>query len=97
MGARRMTLEIAEATAFRALAFIAGDEERLSRFMAETGLMPDSLRAAAASPGFAAAVMAHVMGDEDLLLAFAAADGIRPEAVAGAAHLLSPAVGDFEA
>jgi hypothetical protein len=87
-----------EALAIEALGFLASDEERLGRFLALTGLGPENLRAAAASPGFLASVLAHVAEDEGLLIAFASAAGVRPEDVARAsARLTGPPVHDFGA
>lgn len=82
--------EAAEAVAVSALAFIAGDPERLSRFLSLSGLEVLHLREAAAQPGFLAGVLAHLDGDEALLLEFAAAEGLRPEAVASACRALNP-------
>ena len=70
-------LEAASALAVAALSFLAGDQERLERFLALTGLGPQSLRAAAREPSFLLGVLDHVAGDESLLLAFAARSGIR--------------------
>jgi hypothetical protein len=73
--------EAAEALAIAALGFIAGEPERLGRFLALSGLGPDSIRAAAREPRFLAGVLDHVAGDEELLLAFAGAHGVAPDAV----------------
>lgn len=80
----------AQDIAIAALAFIAGDEERLSRFIALTGLTPGNMRAAAAQPGFWAAVLDHVVADEELLLAVAADQRIGAQEVALAQARLSP-------
>jgi Protein of unknown function (DUF3572) len=74
----------AETIAIRALAFLAGDLERLERFLALTGLSPDGVRAAAGDPGFVLAVLEHITGDETLLMTFSANAGLSPEAVEGA-------------
>ena len=58
--------------AIEALAFLAGDETRLERFLAVTGLGPHNLRRAAADPGFLASVLDYLAGDARLLVAFAA-------------------------
>jgi hypothetical protein len=71
----------AEDLAIAALGFIAAEPERLSRFLALTGIAPDSIRAAAREPQFLVGVLDHVMGDERLLLAFAAENEVDPEAV----------------
>jgi Protein of unknown function (DUF3572) len=62
----------AEALAIAALHFIAAEPERLGRFLAVTGIAPQSIRDAAREPNFLAGVLDHIAGDERLLLAFAA-------------------------
>jgi hypothetical protein len=79
----------AEAMAIAALGFLAGDGERLGRFLAVTGLGPDTLRDAAREPAFMSSVLGHVAADETLLLAFAANEGLPPERVAAAAARLA--------
>lgn len=86
----RLSKAEAEEIAGGALGVIAADEERLWRFLDLTGLAPDALRAAAARPGFAAAVLDHVAADEALLLDVAHALDLPPERVARAHALLSP-------
>jgi len=79
----------AEELAIAALGFIAGEPEQLGRFLAMTGIGPDSLRDAAREPRFLAGVLDHVAADEALLLAFAAANEIDPEAVMRARDVLT--------
>jgi hypothetical protein len=74
--------------AVRALIFLAADEERVSRFLALTGLDPGEIRARLGERGFQLAVLDHLAGDEALLIAFAEAEAIRPEAVARARRAL---------
>ena len=83
-----MSHDEAEAMAIAALGFLAEDAERLSRFLALSGLTPESLRKAAAAPGFLAAVLDHLAGDERLLVAFAVAQTCDPARVARARALL---------
>ena len=71
----------AEGLAIAALAFIAGEPERLGRFLALTGIGPESIRAAAREPRFLLGVLDHLAGEEPLLLAFAAENAISPSAV----------------
>ena len=78
-----------QTVAIDALGFLAGEPERLARFLALSGLGPHNLRQAATSPGFLAAVLDHLAADEPLLLAFAAAQGIDPAAVTRARDRLS--------
>ncbi|HVV61110.1 MAG TPA: DUF3572 domain-containing protein [Pseudolabrys sp.] len=73
-----LTPEAAEGLAVQALTFIAGDGERLGRFLAITGIGPDQIRAAAREPHFLAGVLDHVAADERLLTDFAAEAGIDP-------------------
>jgi len=75
--------------AIAALSFLAGETERLERFLALTGLGPQSLRAAAREPSFLLGVLDHVAGDETLLLAFANESGIDPEDVGRARDALA--------
>jgi hypothetical protein len=84
-----MNREVAEDMAIKGLGFIAGDDERLSRFLALSGIDAAHLREAAAEPGFLAGVMAHLASDEGLLLAFAAEIGAAPEEVGAACGLLA--------
>ena len=80
--------------AVSAFAFVAGDPERLARFLEITGLRPETIRQAAASPGFYGAVLDHVAADEQLLLALAGALETKPERIMQARHTLAPS--DFE-
>ena len=75
--------------AIAALGFIAGEPEQLGRFLAMSGIGPDSLREAAREPRFLAGVLDHVTADEALLLAFAAANEIDPDAVMRARDVLA--------
>jgi hypothetical protein len=88
-------LDSAQSLAVGALAFIAADSERLSRFLSLTGLGPDNLRTAAADPAFLGSVLDYLVADEALLVEFAADAGLKPEAVARAhAILRGPAKGE---
>jgi hypothetical protein len=73
-----------EELAVSALAFLAGEPDRLSRFLDICGLGPHNLRAAAADPAFLAAVLDYLLSDEPLLIGFAGAEGVSPERVAAA-------------
>ena len=73
-----LTQEAAEGLAIQALTFIAGDGERLGRFLAVTGIGPAEIRAAAAEPGFLAGVLDYLAADERLVAAFAAETGTDP-------------------
>jgi Protein of unknown function (DUF3572) len=62
--------DTAAAISFKALAFLAGDNDRLGRFMALTGIEPRGIRALARERSFQAAVLEHLLADETLLLQF---------------------------
>jgi hypothetical protein len=64
--------EAAEIVAIQALNFVAADPGRLGLFLAETGIGPHNLRAAA-DPQFLSAVLDLVLGDAAAVKAFAKA------------------------
>jgi hypothetical protein len=85
-----------ESLAIAALGFLAGDESRLERFLALSGLGPHNLREAAADAGFLAAVLDYVAADEPLLVAFAAAQDIDPAAILRAKESLGGTPPSFD-
>jgi hypothetical protein len=87
----RKTLDrqAAEDIAVKALTLLTRDQERLARFLALTGLGPETIRAAAGSPGFLKAVLDHVAGHEDLLVGLADEMGTRPETIVEARRVLA--------
>jgi hypothetical protein len=87
---RKITVEEAESIALQAFSFIADDEERLSRFLQITGLRTETVRTAASSPGFYAAILDYVAADEPLLVAAAKALNSKPEHIMQARWTLSP-------
>src|SRR5688572_13516199 len=91
MRAAGMTRELAETVAIQALDFIAQEPERLGRFLAMTGLEPESLRAAARGPNFLLGVLDYLAGDEVLLREFASQSEIAPELVTKARDILAGA------
>lgn len=80
--------EVAEIVAIQALNFIAGDPDRLGLFLAETGIGPQNLRAAAADPRFLASVLDFVLRDDATVTAFAKASELHPTNVAAAREVL---------
>jgi Protein of unknown function (DUF3572) len=80
--------EAAEIVAIQALSFIAGDPSRLGRFLAETGIGPDTLRKSASDPKFLASVLDFVMRDDATVKAFAEASQLHPTNVAAAHQAL---------
>lgn len=81
-GARQR--EAAETLAIEALGFLAGDDERLERFLSLSGLDPSTLRDAAGDPGFLPSILSYLLADEPLLLVFAEHQRIDPARVASA-------------
>ncbi len=79
-----MTQEAAEGLAIQALTFIAGDGERLGRFLAVTGIGPTEIRAASRQPGFLAGVLQYLASDEALACDFVAEVNCRPDDIARA-------------
>jgi|AGTN01.3.fsa_nt_gi Protein of unknown function (DUF3572). len=75
----RPTRDDARALALQAVAFMAGDETLLSRFVALTGCGVDDFRRRMADDGFLAAVLDFLLSDEPAVVAFADAEGIAPE------------------
>jgi hypothetical protein len=85
----RITRKTAETLAIQALAYLAGEPERLGHFLAATGIGPEMIRKAAADPSFLAGVLDHVAADEPLLLAVADHAGVTPQDVEHAQAILS--------
>jgi len=86
-----MMRDSAESLAIQALSFLAEDPERLSRFLAFTGIEAQSLRDAAREPNFLLGVLDHLAGDDRLLTEFATQREIAPEVVTAARDLLAAA------
>jgi len=84
-----MTRDSAETVAIQALSFIAEEPERLGRFLALTGIGPESLRDAAREPNFLLGVLDHLATDDVLLREFATRQELEPEVVIRARDLLA--------
>lgn len=78
----------AEVIALNCLGFLAEDGERLGRFLALSGISPQSLRAQASEPSFLAGVLDYLLSDEKLLVAFSEMQDLKPEAVMAARRRL---------
>ena len=74
--------------ALRALGWILDDPQRVSRFLALTGLEPDDLRTRIAEKEIHAAVFDYLAGHEADLIACADALEMRPSAIQAAAREL---------
>jgi Protein of unknown function (DUF3572) len=81
--------EAAESLAIQALTYLAGEPERLGRFLALSGLGPEQVRLAAGEPGFLAGVLEYLSSDESLLLGFADHVRVAPAEIARAHAALS--------
>ena len=86
----RLDVESHDSIAGEALTFLAGEPERLRRFLDITGLSPATLRRAAAAPGFASSLLDYIAADERCMLAFAADCGRDPAAIARLRQALAP-------
>lgn len=74
----------AEVLALQALAWIAADEDRLSRFLALSGATPDEVRAQAQDPAFLAGLLDHLLSEDALVIGFCDAAGLPYQAPAQA-------------
>jgi hypothetical protein len=89
----RVLAEAPETIALQALAYLAARPELLEAFLAQTGLRPETVRAAAVAPGFLPAVIEHILANEAMLIEFADEQGIDPASVAAAHAKLTHAEG----
>lgn len=69
----------AETTALQALAWIAGDTDRVGAFLGASGLGADDLRQRASDPEFLGFVLDFLLADEATLLAFCEESALSPE------------------
>jgi hypothetical protein len=84
-----MTEDRAAATALQVLAFLAGDEDVMQRFIDLTGASRDSLRERADEADFLVSVLDFLLSDEVLLIRFCDGVEIDVRAVHMARHVLS--------
>jgi hypothetical protein len=82
------TQEVAEIVAVQALSFLAGNPELLGKFLAESGIGPETLRSAAADPGFLIHVLDFVVRDDETVKAFAKSVQLHPTNVMAAREVL---------
>jgi hypothetical protein len=61
---------------------LAGDGERLGRFLAVTGIGLGEIRSAAGEPGFLIGVLEYLASDEPVLSSFATEAGVAPTDIA---------------
>ena len=79
-----------EQIAIQALSYLAIDQDRLLRFLQQTGIEPSAIRQSAEMPGFLLGVLDYIVGHEWLVLGLAEHAGVRPEAVLEARERLAP-------
>ena len=65
----------------KVLAFLAGEDDVLGRFLILSGIHPQDLRERADDPQLLAAVLDFLLGDDALLTGFAKSEGLDPKAV----------------
>lgn len=80
--------EEAETFAIQAVAYLAAQEEGLSRFSSLTGIGIDEIRTRLGDADFLGAVLDYVLYDDKLVIEVAEAAGLPPEAVLRARRLL---------
>ncbi len=74
-------LESAHTIGLQGLTFLLSEPGHLTRFISETGISPDDIRANAESREVLEAALSVLANDEALLLTFAANAGLPPEDV----------------
>lgn len=79
-----MNRERAETLALQAVSFLAGDEDRLDRFLLLSGMDGNDLRERIADAAFLGGVLDHILAHEPDLIEFAEAVDLPPEQVARA-------------
>jgi hypothetical protein len=66
----------AHVIALQALAWIASDDDRLARLLAESGIDTADLRSHASDPEVLGAVLDHLLGEDQAVMAFCDAHGL---------------------
>jgi hypothetical protein len=74
--------------ALKALAFLAGSEENLNNFLANSGMDLQDLKEQASDINMLAGLLDHVLQNENLLLEFSASIDCKPDAIVRARHAL---------
>jgi hypothetical protein len=75
-----MPSDDAQTIALKALTFVLADDDARRRFVGQTGLDGESLRAQAGEDAFLGGVLDFLLADEALLLRFCEASDLTPEA-----------------
>ena len=95
LGEKRISFEKAQEIAVEALLQLTRDPEQVGRFLAVSGIGPESIREAAQEPGFLAGVLEFYMADEAMLLAYCENAGLRPTMIATARFALAGDPADY--
>jgi hypothetical protein len=74
----RLTPQRAEILGLQALGWLAGDPDRLGRFLVASGTEAAHLRQSAGDPALLGAVLEFLLANEDLLQAFCQEGAIAP-------------------
>ncbi|SHM04520.1 Protein of unknown function [Roseibium suaedae] len=90
-----ITFDKAQEIATDALIYLTREPELTGRFLAVSGIGPESIREAAQEPGFLAGVLEFFMGDEALLLSYCENAGLRPTMMAAARFALAGDPADY--
>jgi hypothetical protein len=85
----------AETLALKGLAFLAADGDALLRFLTQSGLELEDLRAQAGNADLLAAVLDILLGDDALLTEFTNGEHIAPQFVHAARRVLPGAAPEF--
>ena len=93
--ASTMSFDKAQEIATEALVHLTRDPEQVGRFLAASGIGPESIRLAAEEPGFLAGVLEFYMADEAMLLAYCENTGTRPTMIAAARFALDGDAADY--
>ncbi len=84
----KLARETAETTALKGLAFLAGRQDDMERFLANAGIGPEELKIRAADPDMLRAVTEYLLTDDGLLAAFCEEQGFDARDVHMAAYTL---------
>jgi hypothetical protein len=84
----KKALKDPETLALDGLAFLAASKDELARFVENSGIAPDELRARADEPAVLSAVLGFLLSDDQRLLAFCAEQGFDAKQVHAAHYAL---------
>jgi hypothetical protein len=84
-----LTRELAETIALNGLAFLAGREEDIERFLRNSGIDATELRQRASDPDMLRAVLEYILAGDATTTDFCAELGLDPQQLHAANHALS--------